>query len=227
MATHVNVMKLRGTVDSIQDDILTLGMKIPQYRNQPNGPFYENIIPVNVADLPKTKLRGLVGKRVEMAGRIVNLPVPEGEPSMSTFKPFKKYFEVVDTPGDLNVAEVVGIAPSGVIYNEAKPNLRAFSNILMMAGDTFVWAVVFKAAARLVKLACPRGSLLKVGGRLNLREYESPTSGWRQVYEVVADPEQIQVLKKAEIVDDLADIRDMGAITIDEDDGETAPEGAI
>lgn len=227
MAKHVNVVKLRGTVESLQDDLLTMKCLIPQRRNQPNGPFYENILPVSVADMPKSKLRGLVGKRMEIVGRIVNLPVEEGEQPKSTFKPFKDYFNVVDTPGDLNLAEVVGIAPSGVTYNDPKPGLSAFSNILMMAGDTFIWAVVFKTAARLIKLACPRGSLLKVGGRLNFREYNSPTSGWRQVYEVVADPEQIEVLKKAEIVDELADIRDLGAIDVDEEDGETAPDGAI
>jgi hypothetical protein len=156
-----------------------------------------------------------------MVGQIVNLDVPEGEPNQSTFRPFKTHFEVTDNPEDLNIAEVVGLTPGGVIYNERKGAQRAFSNVLMLAGQTFVWAVAFKHAARLLKQSCPRGSLLKIGGRLNYREYEDEQLGWRSVYEIIADSELIDVIKKAELVDEMADIRDLGAVDV-EDEGETA-----
>jgi len=223
MAKHVNVAFLRGTAESLTDDILLMKICPPN----PRGGRYENLVPVDVSGLPKTRLKGIVGKRMEMAGRIVNLPTEDGQPNVSTFKPFKNHFETTDNPEDVNRAEVIGLTPSGVIYNERKGNQRAFSNVLMLAGETFVWAVAFKHAARLLKQSCPRGSLLKVGGRLNYREYEDGDLGWRQVYEVVADSEQINVLKKAEVVDDLADIRALGEIEVDDDEAEATTQTAI
>lgn len=214
MANHVNICLLRGTVEKIQNDLLTMICRPPNPREP--GNFYTNVIPMDVGHLPKTKLKGLVGKRIECSGQIINLDTADDEPNQSTFRPFKDHFGITEDPEDCNLAEVVGDTPGGVIFRPRKGASRAFSNVLMLAGGTYVWAVAFRHYAQKLKEDCPRGSLLSIGGRLNWREYEDQEDGWREVYEVVADGEQIKVLKKAKVVDHLADIRAKGMVEVEE-----------
>jgi hypothetical protein len=230
MATHVNIIRLRGEVARINGDQLTMICRPANPREI--GAHYENIIPMDISGIPKNRLKGLVGKRIECAGQIINLPTEPDEPNASTFRPFKEVFAVTEEPGDLNQAEVVGDVPSGVIFRPRKGMSRAFSNVLMLCGGTYIWSIFFRTYAQEIKEKCPRGSLLKVVGRLNWREYEDEHTGWREAYEIIADGELSEVLKKAEVVDELADLRELGSVDVpDADevpaDGAESAEGTI
>jgi hypothetical protein len=206
MAKMMNIVKLRGTVDSVKDGFLTL---LVQPKN-PRGGHYHNLIPVIAVDhLPKAKLKGLAGKRIEMVGQVEN--VQDG-PFRSVFRPFKEHFELTSEKTDLNVAKMVGETPTDIDHRPRMGAKRAFANALLLVGRTFINGVAFTALAAKLERGCPRGSILQIGGRLNWREWEDEELGWQETLEVVADSSLTKVIKRGVIVDELKDMEELGAV---------------
>ena len=183
MAKMLNIVKLRGEVEEVKDGFLTLSLR----PKNPRGGHYHNLIPsIAVDHLPKAKLKGLAGKRVEMVGQVENV-TGDDTPFRSVFRPLTDHFEVTDDPTDLNVAKMVGETPKDIDYRPRQGLKKAFANAMLLIGKTFVNGVAFQALGAKLDRECPRGSILQLGGRLNWREWEDEELGWQETLEVVAD----------------------------------------
>lgn len=219
MAKMLNIVKLRGTVDSVKDGFLTLLVQPPN----PRGGHYQNVIPAIAIDhLPKNRIKGLAGKRVEMVGRVENAS-GDNSPFRSYLRPFKDHFALTKDEHDLNVAKMVGETPREIDHRPRQGAKRAFANAMLLIGQTFINGVAFTALAAKLDRECPRGSTLQLGGRLNWREWEDEELGWQETLEVVADSSLTRVIKRGVVVDELKDLEALGAVEVEDSEEAPAP----